>query len=326
MGALFGPIEGPTAAEGEGSSWRDIGLQGCAMRETPQGGIREQGPFEGGNSLPCPQAESTMDKITVPEGRPQPKIKHKVEIDLDDNKAWRDFVHQLPVKEDWGEQNEEGSFKNSNKRRKRFRSSYQGESEDDYILLQKNKHQAMVEIPSSSSKPGYGGDSEAGYAIDLRSNAATAGTRLSSPEKVDLDCSVLGNISPSPNRNIDSSDGCSSIVANVSSSSVVARLSGSDPVETESTESIKSSSPSKALFTSALRGRNKPLWSDHETKRVMWVEGVKEKESSEIAAAKRAPAARYQPESAAITKAITGLQKAFEGARRKGVRDEIEDW
>ena len=66
-----------------------------------------------------------------------------------------------------------------------------------------------------------------------------------------------------------------------------------------------------------------------EAKKVMWEEDVKEKGSPEISVTRRPHARRCQTESATTTKAITGLQKVFEGARRKGAReavDEIEDW
>ncbi|KAF8429238.1 hypothetical protein EV426DRAFT_584311 [Tirmania nivea] len=248
MELLFDPVKGITTSEREDNSWRDIGLQNGAMGEI----------FEHSTLLPTLQAERTMaNEITIPEGKPQTTIEHKIGIDLDDDKAWRDFVHQPPVKEDWGEQNEESSFEDLNcKRRKRFRSLYLGESEDDYIFPLRKKNQIVVEIPSNSGS-GDEGSSDSGHlAIDAQSNAATVGTRLSSSisssvpasennGEVDLECSVLGNISSLSNGNIDNGDGCSSVVANVSSSSLATRLPVSDSVETESTESTKHSSPSK---------------------------------------------------------------------------------
>jgi len=102
-------------------------------------------------------------------------------------------VHQPLGKEDWGEQNEESS-----KRRKRSKFLYLGDSDDDYLLPLRKKHQ-----------------------VDAQSNAATVGTQLSSStsspapasengREENLDFSVLGNI--------DNGGGCSSVVANASES------------------------------------------------------------------------------------------------------------
>ncbi|RPB25854.1 hypothetical protein L211DRAFT_847630 [Terfezia boudieri ATCC MYA-4762] len=325
FGDMETPVKGITASEREENSWRDIGLQSYAMGEFPEGDIREHDLIEGSS---IPQAESTMaNEITIPEGKPQ-QTEHKIDVDLDDDKAWRDFVYQPSVKEDWGEQNEESSSKDGNcKRRKRSKFLYLGESEDDYILPLRKKRRAVVKIPSNSE---LGNGRGSHLAVDARSNTATAGTQLSSSisssapasendREVDLDCSILGNISSSSNGNIDGCNGCSSVVVNVSSSPLA---TVPDSVETESTESTKSSSPSRAPFVSALKGRNKSMRCD--SKKVMWGEDVKEKESPGIAVSKRC-----QTEPASTTKAITGLQKVFEGTRRKGAReavDEIEDW
>lgn len=270
------------------------------------------------------------DSVEATEGGkedvPKRTIKSKMEIDLNDDQAWRDFVYQPSSKEEnWGEQNEDPiPLHGRAKRKQRDKFASVEESEDDYILPLLKRHQTEFVFPSGLKSADEASSDTDITTTDAQSNAATMGTYLSASEDEHSKklSSVIGVVSSSSIEHT-TVDGCSSVIANASSSPVQSRQAQSDDAETETAESSTLALPPPMTFTSALKNTNKSMRT--ETKKVMWGEDVKDSESGP----KRPTTKRSQTESAMNTKSITGLKKVFAFTKEKGAREaveEIEEW
>lgn len=320
-----------SSARSEDQLWQELGWESTERNKSYEKVVEDgmsrhfhaEGTIVKGNDL---AKEST-----------NPKVKATLEIDLQDDKAWRDFVYQPCIEESWEEELVALDHLNPKRHYKR-KYLFGGESEDDgFISPIERKKRGVI----GSSWMDMNSDMESStennhILVDVGSNAATMGTDpsslvLDSENTAEPDSFTVGNDSfPLSSGNI--TNGCSSIAANVSSSPLMSLFTRANSLEVEPTVSYQSIASSPPKYTPAMKDKKKFLQS--EKKKVMWGKNVRDGDSEEEGSltTKRLPLSRRAQTDLGAIRSITGIKKMFEVGRDKGGKggkeliDQIEEW
>ena len=296
-------LENCTASGEIEQPWQEDSLLNSERKNDLHGAVEKNIP--GNQPLVSPIEVPTKTSLTTP----------AIKIDLSDDSAWKDFVHNPLGKEIWGDEYEEKHVSHDANGRNWY--IFLEDSERQTLSPLHKKSRATTEFPEESDVTVSDSDRALIY---THSNKATIGSFLSSTfatseDGVDHDSSVVNSNSPSPE------DSFSSLVAHASSLiGETAPITSSGPVnlvEPESTSDTKSA-PGPIKHAVSIGENRMPSAT-----RTAWRRGI-----NDVMIGKDTENKSDTPESTAATphsKKITRFRNIFVPVRDSEAGEDIDD-